>query len=123
MTKLTPSQLAFLASASSRDDALAMRPSDFKPAAAAKAGAKLVELGLVREVREVRAKGDMPVWREDEQGRPYSLKILKAGRVAVQAMTPAQRQLRPRLARMRLTFRKRLERRRLELPRPARSAL
>ena len=85
MIKLTSSHLAILASACSRDDALAIRPSDLKPAAAAKAGVKLVELGLVREVR---AKGDMPVWREDEQGRGYSLKILKAGRVAVQTMTP-----------------------------------
>ena len=86
MIKLTSTHLAILASACSRDDALAIRPCDLKPAAAAKAGAKLVELGLVREVR---AKGDMPAWREDEQGRAYSLKILKAGRVAVQAMTPA----------------------------------
>lgn len=86
MIKLTSSHLAILASACSRDDAIAVRPSDLKPAVAAKAGVKLVELGLVREVR---AKGDMPAWREDEQGRAYSLKILKAGRVAMQTMTPA----------------------------------
>ena len=86
MIKLTSFHLAILSSACSRDDALAIRPSDLKPAAAAKAGLKLVELGFVREVR---AKGDMPTWREDEQGRAYSLKILKAGRVAVQAMTPS----------------------------------
>lgn len=86
MIKLTSSYLAILASACSRDDALAIRPSDLKPAAAAKAGLKLVELGFVREVR---TKGDMPAWREDEEGNAYSLKILKAGRVAVQAMTPA----------------------------------
>ena len=86
MIKLTSTHLAILASACSRDDALAIRPSNLKPAAAAKAGAKLVELGLVREVR---AKADMPVWREDEQGHSTSLKILKAGRLAVLAMTPA----------------------------------
>ena len=86
MIKLTSSHLAILASACSRDDALAIRPSDLKPAAAAKASAKLVELGLVREVR---AKADMPAWREDEQGHSTSLKILKAGRLAVLAMTPA----------------------------------
>ncbi len=84
MTKLTPSHLAILASASSREDGLCVRPGDLKPAAAAKAAARLVELALVREVR---AKGDMPTWREDEQGRAYSLKILKAGRTAVQDMT------------------------------------
>lgn len=86
MIKLTSSHLAILASACGRDDALAIRPSDLKPAAATKAGAKLVELGLVREVR---AKADMPAWREDEQGNATSLKILKAGRLAVLAMTPA----------------------------------
>ncbi len=86
MIKLTSSHLAILASACRRDDALAILPNDLKPTAAAKAGLKLVELGFVREVR---AKGNMPTWREDEQGRAYSLKILKAGRVAVQAITPA----------------------------------
>ena len=86
MTKLTASHLAILASACRRDDGAILLPSNLKRAAAAKAGAKLVELGLVRELR---AKGDMPAWREDEQGHAYSLKILKAGRVAVGAMTPA----------------------------------
>ena len=86
MIKLSLSHLAILASACSRNDALAIVPTDLKPAAAAKTGTKLVELGLAREVR---AKGDMPAWREDEEGHAYSLKILKAGRIAVQAMTPA----------------------------------
>ena len=85
MTKLTPSHLAILASACTRDDGIAIRPRDLKPAAAAKAGAKLIELALVREVR---AKGDMPAWGETEQGHAYSLKILKAGRTAVLAVTP-----------------------------------
>jgi hypothetical protein len=86
MTKLTPSHLAILASACGRDDGLAVRPDTLKPAAAAKAAAKLIELEVVREVR---AKGDMPVWRGDEQGRAYSLKILKAGRAAVQSAGPS----------------------------------
>ena len=62
MTKLASSNLAILATARSRDDGIAVRPSDLKPAAAAKAAAKLVELALVREVR---TKGDMLAWRED----------------------------------------------------------
>ena len=86
MIKLTSTHLAILTLACSRDDAVATRPSDLKPAAAAKAGMKRVELGLVREVR---AKGDMPAWREDEQGHACSLKMLKAGWAAVPAMTPA----------------------------------
>ena len=85
MIKLAPSHLAILTSAFGRDDGIAVRPRDLKPAVAAKVAAKLVELALVREVR---TKGDMPPWREDEQGHVYSLKILKAGRTAVQAVTP-----------------------------------
>ena len=38
-------------------------------------------------MRELRAKGDAPVWREDEHGKRFSLKILKAGRSLV--ATPA----------------------------------
>ena len=34
---------------------------------------------------EVRAKGETPAWREDEQGRAVGLKILKAGRAAMPA--------------------------------------
>ena len=86
MTKLTNTQVAVLASACRNEDGLATRPTSLRPAAAAKVTTKLIELGLVREVR---AKGDAPVWREDEQGRAYGLKILKAGRVAMPADAPA----------------------------------
>ena len=85
MTKLTNTQVAVLASACQREDGLATRPASLRPAAAVKVAAKLIELGLVREVR---AKGDAPVWREDEQGRAYGLKILKAGRAAMPADAP-----------------------------------
>ena len=80
MTKLTNTQVAVLASACQHEEGFATRPTSLRPAAAAKVSARLIELGLVREVR---AKGDAPVWREDEQGRAYGLKILKAGRAAM----------------------------------------
>ncbi len=83
MTKLTATQLAILTAASARDDGLAIRPAALRPAGAAKIAAKLLKQGLVRELR---AKDDMPAWREDEHGKAFSLKTLKAGRVAVQAM-------------------------------------
>ena len=51
-----------------------------------RSSARLIELGLVREVR---AKGEAPAWREDEQGRAYGLKILKAGRAAMPADEPS----------------------------------
>ena len=82
MIKLTAKQLTILSAASARDDGLVIRPAALRPAGAAKIAAKLLEQGLVRELR---AKDDMPAWRE-EHGKAFSLKILKAGRAAVQAM-------------------------------------
>ena len=82
MIKLTDNHLEILGQASDREDGLVTRPQSLKPAAATKVAAKLVDLGLVREVR---AKGDMPIWRTDDQGRGISLKILKAGRVVVES--------------------------------------
>ena len=86
MTKLTATHLTILAAAAGREDSFAIRPDALRPAGAAKIAAKLVELELVRELR---TKADMPVWREDEDGRAFSLKILKAGREAVLAMMPS----------------------------------
>jgi hypothetical protein len=34
-------------------------------------------------MRELRSKPGMPVWREDEDGRPISLMITRAGRDAI----------------------------------------
>lgn len=85
MIKLTTTHLTILAAAAGREDGFAMRPDTLRPTAAAKIASKLLENGLVRELR---AKGDMPVWREDEHGKAFSLKILKAGREAVLAMAP-----------------------------------
>ena len=81
MTKLTPTQLAVLSSASDRDDGLATRPAGLRAAAAAKLVASLGEKGFVKEIR---AKADAPVWREDEDGR-FALKVLKAGRLAAES--------------------------------------
>ena len=81
MTKLTPTQLAVLSSARNRDDGLVIRPAGLRAAAAAKLVASLSEKGFVKEIR---ARGDAPVWREDEDGR-FALKVLKAGRAAVES--------------------------------------
>jgi hypothetical protein len=80
MTKLTDTQLIVLSSACRNEDGLATRPGNLKPAAAEKLTASLQGKGLVREIR---AKPGAPVWREDGQGKTYSLKILKAGREAI----------------------------------------
>ncbi len=86
MSKLTTMQIDALASACARDDGLAVRPTTLKPAAAAKIAAKLIELKFVRTLR---AKWEMPVWRVDEAGEAISLKVLKAGRLALAATIPA----------------------------------
>ena len=82
MTKLTETQLSLLAAADGRDDGSLTRPPSLRSATAAKTAAKLIEHRLVREIR---AKADMPVWREEEGGRRFSLTLLKAGRAVVSA--------------------------------------
>lgn len=82
MIKLTPTQLSLLATAGGRADGGLTRPSNLRSAVAAKVAAKLIEQKLVRETR---AKAHLPVWREDEAGRRFSLTILKGGRTAIRA--------------------------------------
>ncbi len=82
MIKLTDTQMSVLASACERPDGVATRPAALNRSAAAKVAAKLIEQALVQEVP---AKRDAPVWRKDEEGRGFSLKILKAGRALVKA--------------------------------------
>lgn len=80
MAKLTDTQLIVLSGAAARDDGLAEIPAKLNRAAASKVGSSLVARKLMREVK---AKPGMPVWREDENGRPISLVITKAGRNAI----------------------------------------
>jgi hypothetical protein len=80
MAKLTDTQLIVLSKAAARDDGLAIVPEELNKAAAAKVGASLVSRKLMREVR---AKPNMPVWREDEEGRGTSLAITREGREAI----------------------------------------
>jgi hypothetical protein len=80
MAKLTDTQLIVLSKAAARDDGIASIPGGLNKAAAAKVGASLVSRKLMREVR---SKPDMPVWREDEEGRGTSLVITREGREAI----------------------------------------
>ena len=77
MNKLTATHLNILGLASDRENGLISRPAAMKAAAADKVAAKLIDLGLVREIR---GKATMPIWRTDNDGKAFSLKILKAGR-------------------------------------------
>ena len=80
MAKLTDTQLIVLSAAAARDDGVAVVPAKMNRAAASKVGASLVTRKLMREVR---SKPGMPVWRQDEDGRPISLIITRAGRDAI----------------------------------------
>jgi hypothetical protein len=80
MSKLTDTQLVLLSKAAQREDGAAVLPEKLSKAASAKVAASLIARKLMREIR---AKPGMPVWRRDEDNRPLSLVILKAGRDAV----------------------------------------
>jgi len=80
VAKLSDTQLIVLSKAAARDDGLARLPEGLNRAAAAKVAASLVSRKLMREIR---SKPDMPVWREDEEGRGTSLVITRAGQDAI----------------------------------------
>jgi hypothetical protein len=79
MSKLSDTQLIVLSSAAKHDEGLATRPANLNAAAAMKVASSLIGKGLMREIR---AKGDAPVWHENDEGR-FALKITKAGREAI----------------------------------------
>src|SRR5271169_292521 len=79
-TKLTDSQLVILSAASQREDRGVVLPASLKGGAAQKFFAKLIDRGLIEEVR---ARGDLPVWRRDDDNRPMALRITKRGLNAI----------------------------------------
>ena len=74
--KLTDKQLVMLRAAAQRRDLCLTAPNKMKGVTLTKVTEKLVKLGLVREVR---AKAGMPVWRRDDGGQSYALKLMAAG--------------------------------------------
>ena len=82
MTKLTDTQRTILITACSRADGFLTRPVTLHGTAAVKVAAKLIDQALVQEVP---AKLSWPIWRMNEDGRAFSLKILKEGRMLVQS--------------------------------------
>ena len=80
MAKLTDTQLILLSTAAQRDDGAAVLPERMNRDSAMGAATSLVARKFMREIR---AKPGMPVWRTDENDRPLSLVIMKAGRDAI----------------------------------------
>ena len=80
-TKLTDTQLLMLSAAAAREDRCIAAPPSLKGAAAQKIAAKLVAVGLVKEVK---AGKRSHVWRCDEAtGQTYALKLTAAGLKAI----------------------------------------
>ncbi len=75
--KLTNAQRTFLSIAAMREDGTGDLPEGTTDKAAKKLSATLIEKGLVREVR---AKGEVPAWRRDEEGQemPRQIEVVRA---------------------------------------------
>src|SRR3712207_2122450 len=79
MTKLTDTQLAILSSAAQRHDHGLVLPERLKGQAARNTLERLISRGLVEEVK---ATGELPAWRHDDQV-PFALRITNAGLAAI----------------------------------------
>ncbi|HEX9167747.1 MAG TPA: DUF3489 domain-containing protein [Roseiarcus sp.] len=80
-SKLNDTQLVLLSAASRRDDHCLVPPIGPKRSQPQRAIAKLLEAGLVKEIR---AKAGAPIWRrEEETGHTYAFKLTAAGIKAI----------------------------------------
>ena len=80
--KLTDAQLVMISAAAQRKDRCLSAPATIKGAALSKVSAKLAKLGLAREIE---AKPGAPIWRRDDAGQGYALKLTAAGLKAIAA--------------------------------------
>src|SRR5277367_2641664 len=78
--KLTDAQLVMMSAAAQRKDRWLSAPATIKGAALGKVSAKLAKLGLAREIE---AKPGAPIWRRDDAGQGYALKLTAAGLKAI----------------------------------------
>ncbi len=78
--KLTDAQLVMMRAAAQRKDRCLLAPTRIRGAALSKVSAKLAKLGLVREIE---AKPGAPIWRRDDAGQGYALKLTAAGLKAI----------------------------------------
>jgi hypothetical protein len=78
--KLTDAQLVMMSAAAQRKDRCLSALATIKGAALSKVTAKLTKLGLAREIG---AKPGAPIWRRDDAGQGYALKLTAAGLKAI----------------------------------------
>jgi Protein of unknown function (DUF3489) len=80
--KFNDAQLVLLSAASQRNDHCLVLPKGPKRAQAQRAVAKLLEAGLVKEIR---ANAGAPICRRNESGQTYALRLSAAGAKAIAA--------------------------------------
>ena len=78
--KLTDAQLVMMCAAAQRTDRCLSAPTTIRGAALIKVSVKLAKLGLAREIE---AKLGAPIWRRDDAGQGYALKLTAAGLKAI----------------------------------------
>jgi Protein of unknown function (DUF3489) len=78
--KLTDAELVMMSAATERKYRCLSAPVTIKGAALSKVSVRLVKLGLVREIG---AKPGAPIWRRDDAGQGYALKLTAAGLKAI----------------------------------------
>jgi hypothetical protein len=78
--KLTEAQLVMMSAAAQRKDRCLSALATIKGVVLSKVTAKLTKLGLVREIE---AKPGAPIWRRDDAGQGYALKLTAAGLKAI----------------------------------------
>jgi hypothetical protein len=69
-----------MSAAAQREDRCLSASATIKGAALSKVGVKLAKLGLAREIG---AKAGAPIWRRDDAGRGYAIKLTAAGLKAI----------------------------------------
>jgi hypothetical protein len=90
--KLTDAQFVMMSAAAQRKDRCLSAPATIKGAALSKVGVKLAKLGLAREIE---AKAGAPIWRRDEAGHGYALKLTAAGLNAIAVHKESQGTIEP----------------------------
>ncbi|HZZ22195.1 MAG TPA: DUF3489 domain-containing protein [Roseiarcus sp.] len=90
--KLTDAQLVMMSAAAQRKDRCLSAPPTIKGAALSKVSAKLAKLGLAREIE---AKPGAPIWRRDDAGQDYALKLTAAGLKAIAVVEGPQDAIEP----------------------------
>jgi hypothetical protein len=74
--KLTDTQIVMLSAAALRDDRCLIAPQILKGSATQKLATKLIGAGLAEEIK---AKPGAPVWRREQGGQSYALKLTASG--------------------------------------------